>query len=1242
MHVSFVPPSRCFALLTSLAFALTLTGAALAADVLPLREGGQLEPPEIEVITSNDNGLRLAIELPALSIEQHSVDGESYQTLVVEGGQLHGNGGAPALPAFTRYVSIPATSGLGLRIASVEEEVLEGIQILPMQDPDATTFQRDTELYARNAWIGEEPVTIGAPSLVRDLRVVPITFHPLQFNPATGQVRVIRRVELALDYVGVDLRNAKQRETIPLTPGFDRLYRSLVVNYDPERYGREGRTADHLGTWVLISRDNSTLTNILQPLIEWREKMGFNVVHVTTAETGTNPSSIRNWLTNAYNTWEDPPEYICIVGDATGTFAIGTFHENWSGYYNGEGDHPYCQLTGDDLMPDAFIGRLSAEDYTTIERIVNKITGYERTPYTSSDPEWFARACLTGDPTYSGISCVHVQQWVKERMRILGYARIDTVFTSPFESGTISKLNQGNNFFGYRGYYQMSGISAGDIAALQNGWKLTYAVNLTCSTGSWESGTSRNEAWLRGGYGTDQATGGIGSIGTATTGTHTRYNNCFYAGVCFGLFWEEGYRLGINHARGKLEMILNYEDYEFSQAGRYCYWNTLMGDPATDMWTNYPADLTVNYPPTVAVGAEDVTFVVYDDGQPVADAWVYLRKGEEIRIGGYTDATGTVRIPIDTTSEGTVEVVVTGHNLYPYEGSFQIQEANTFVGLFGYEIDDAPAGVTQGNGDGQLNPGETVGISVTLRNFGSQTAEDVVVRVDSDSPYVGWLGATEFGFGDIGGYSIGTSPSPLYVRLAPNCPAGQPIRFDLQITSGMDGWVSRMDVPIEGPELVYDGITLIGLGTRIDPGESGQLEIALRNIGALAAEGPITAMLASESYAIQVTDAAGTFGTILSGAIGSNSSDLFSIYAPADCIPGQMANLRLVLTCNDGTRLSASFQVIVGAADSNDPTGPDAYGYWCYDHTDTGYADAPSYEWIDARAHGQSVGLTDYGWQQDDSRTLDLPFTFTYYGEPFDRVTVCSNGWLSMGHTYLENYRNWHLPSGVGPAYMICGFWDNLYQSGSDATYYWYDEDNHRFVVAWDQVRNEYSNSRESFEIILYDPAHHPTATGDGIIEVMYETINDNDSQQMYSTAGIQDGEHTTGITYTYFHQRPATAAPFSSGLALRYTTGAPGFTGVSGRPGDTRLLLTSGPNPWRAGTTIRFQLAEPQAVTLKVFDIDGRIVRTLARGPLPAGAHRVDWNGTSDAGAPLPSGVYYYRLETPGETKTRETLLVR
>ncbi len=81
-------------------------------------------------------------------------------------------------------------------------------------------------------------------------------------------------------------------------------------------------------------------------------------------------------------------------------------------------------------------------------------------------------------------------------------------------------------------------------------------------------------------------------------------------------------------------------------------------------------------------------------------------------------------------------------------------------------------------------------------------------------------------------------------------------------------------------------------------------------------------------------------------------------------------------------------------------------------------------------------------------------------------------------------------------------------------------------------------------------------------------------------------------------------------------------------------------PNPFNPVTTIRFGLAEPGQVDLRIYDLSGRRVRTLVDGRLEAGAHELEWQGRDDAGHALASGVYFLRFKA-GETNDTDKLIL-
>jgi hypothetical protein len=102
--------------------------------------------------------------------------------------------------------------------------------------------------------------------------------------------------------------------------------------------------------------------------------------------------------------------------------------------------------------------------------------------------------------------------------------------------------------------------------------------------------------------------------------------------------------------------------------------------------------------------------------------------------------------------------------------------------------------------------------------------------------------------------------------------------------------------------------------------------------------------------------------------------------------------------------------------------------------------------------------------------------------------------------------------------------------------------------------------------------------------------------------------------------------------------------TAVDGEaPVPAHLLLGNYPNPFNPQTTIAFELPKRESVTLRVFDMAGRLVRELiAAEPHTLGRHEVVWNGRDDSGRLVASGTYFYRLEAGEYSETKRMALVK
>ena len=88
--------------------------------------------------------------------------------------------------------------------------------------------------------------------------------------------------------------------------------------------------------------------------------------------------------------------------------------------------------------------------------------------------------------------------------------------------------------------------------------------------------------------------------------------------------------------------------------------------------------------------------------------------------------------------------------------------------------------------------------------------------------------------------------------------------------------------------------------------------------------------------------------------------------------------------------------------------------------------------------------------------------------------------------------------------------------------------------------------------------------------------------------------------------------------------------------------LAQNSPNPFTPATKIAYSVGRDTYVELTVYDITGRLVRTLASGEVAAGEHKVSWDGRDSEGHRVAPGVYLYRLETPERTVSRKMALMR
>lgn len=126
--------------------------------------------------------------------------------------------------------------------------------------------------------------------------------------------------------------------------------------------------------------------------------------------------------------------------------------------------------------------------------------------------------------------------------------------------------------------------------------------------------------------------------------------------------------------------------------------------------------------------------------------------------------------------------------------------------------------------------------------------------------------------------------------------------------------------------------------------------------------------------------------------------------------------------------------------------------------------------------------------------------------------------------------------------------------------------------------------------------------------------------------------------------QSAVLAATAPNGDVFRYEIGVTAVPPPAEEPARFGVAAVLGgfPSPFSTATAVRFQVPATGAVELIVVDVQGRRVRTLTREIFGPGVHEVVWDGTSDAGRPVASGVYFLRSKAGGRVTYQRVVRTR
>jgi len=619
-------------------------------------------------VESTPHGIVLTLRFPSPSVEQVTVEGETFLRISLPGCGHQGPLGTPSLPVTKRFVQIPggAYPTVGVEILA-EEEAHIPYPVVPAQPPVVKSsgvpsrFVYDRQFYRSSELTPPKIAAIERIGIIRKNRVAIVQVCPVRYSPSEGNLTVIRslKVHISCDAgSGTGCPEGLERySSVPLERSLDAAV---------ENFSRDDRSHGDIG-YLIIAGDH--LTDPLHPLVEWKRKKGFHTTLATLSsisplsQSATTAEEIKSYIKDAYDNWAIPPTYVLLVGDISSI-------PSWTGEYSvppRPTDLYYTTMDENDILPDLWIGRLPMETPDAVSSAVEKIIDYERNDWGYGDA-WLNRAYFIASDEGGVVWEDKTGHEIAESTHTycMGIARQDGMICDSlwgyYGAGTPIDVafDGGRSLVVYSGHGSPSGwdgppFSTGDAASLRNIDRYPFVLSHACLTGLYTSNCF-GEVLTRG-----DSSGALAFLGSSGY-TYWVEDDLFQRGMFDALFSDSLHTIGEVIDYGKLHLLSlidtlwAYEYYEIYN---------LLGDPSLDLYTHSPHPLTVIHLDTIPAGPYVLEVEVQDSASPVEHALVSCVA--DTMWTAYTDSSGRVSVEVETSSDDTVWLTVTGHNLKPYQ-----------------------------------------------------------------------------------------------------------------------------------------------------------------------------------------------------------------------------------------------------------------------------------------------------------------------------------------------------------------------------------------------------------------------------------------------------------------------------------------------------------------------------------------------------------------------------------------------
>ena len=664
--------------------------------------------------------ITVTVTPPALEFGQRFLAGQLFATVQLPDEGVSTITGDALLPTISRFIEIPQGANPELLIESVSWETtsLNALQlpskIVPIQpslvklEGATVAFTLNEAYYATNELLPSTVATLRTIGELRGRNIAFLEISPIQYNPATGDLRIMTQCMLRIDLPGSDLVKTAEKIDRYTTTSFEQLFETSFINYG-DLQGTSQMEPKQEGYLILV---DDAFIDAIQPLVDWKDSKGFDVTVTKTSEISGGPTkeNIKNYFIEAYNTWPIPPMYILLVGDVAQI-------PSWTGSDTGTcTDLYYVTIDQGNYFADIIISRFPAATAEQVTNMVEKTLYYEEGIF--PDDSWVKKAAFLASTDNHQVS-EGSHNFVIDTYLIPNNYTCDKIY-SYYPGNTTQKvinaLNDGRSLCVYSGHGGTDSwadgppFSQGNINSLTNDEMYPFVASHACLTNQFTVGECFGETWVRAPH-----KGGVAFWG-ATTLSYWDEDDILERRM-FKAWWEDNLEsIGLMTNKGLLYL---YEHYSGGGMSQYYFEEyNVLGDSSVKVWRG---QANVNTPPaapekpsgpgTGEIGIE-YTFTTSTTDAQNSDVYYLVSWGDTIGdwLGPYASGE-TVSLKHTWSLVGEYSITVKAKDAEGLESSWSEASTMSIVALPRIEIGEVTASFGS--------------LSAEIKNVGAGDASDV-------------------------------------------------------------------------------------------------------------------------------------------------------------------------------------------------------------------------------------------------------------------------------------------------------------------------------------------------------------------------------------------------------------------------------------------------------------------------------------------------------------------------------------